>query len=261
MSARPTPPSNVLAAVPARLLSTRLPEKLLADLGGRALIVHVVAAAMRSLRVGAVVVATDSDRIATAVQATGATAHLTRGDHASGSDRIVEAIEGMSPEIVLNLQGDEPLLPTWAVDRLVELLDEHPEASVSTLCVPLAAHDPALDDPHAVKVVVDSKGHALYFSRARIPSSHPTAEEKSPGLRHVGLYGYRVEALRRFAASPPSELERREGLEQLRLLSAGECIVVGVVDDIPAGVDTAEDLERVRNEWKSSGEGRSMERR
>ena len=140
------------------------------------------------------------------------------------------------------------------MDRLVELLDEYPDASVSTLAVELGHRDASLDSPHAVKVVCDASRRALYFSRSRIPASHPTASQICGGLRHIGLYGYRIDALRRFAEATPSALERCEGLEQLRLLEAGEHVVVGVVDDIPAGVDTADILQGVQHNppWQES---------
>lgn len=239
-------PERVLAVIPARLASSRLPEKALQDLAGRPMIAHVVAAALAAERVGQVLVATDDERIAAAAEAAGARACLTRADHASGSDRIVEAIVGTDADFVLNIQGDEPLLPPAAIDRLVELLEEHPEAGVSTLACAMDAADPACSDPNVVKVVTDDAGRALYFSRARIPARHPDGRPEAGALRHVGVYGYRREILQSFAQIPPSALERAEGLEQLRLLHTNVTVWVGVVDELPAGVDTAEDLERVR---------------
>jgi 3-deoxy-manno-octulosonate cytidylyltransferase (CMP-KDO synthetase) len=243
-------PERVLAVIPARLASSRLPEKALQIIAGRPMIAHVVNAAASATRVGQVVVATDDEAIARAAEAAGAQACLTRPDHASGSDRILEALRSLElgdVEIVLNIQGDEPLLPPAAIDRLVEILESRPEAAVSTLACPMAADDARADDPNAVKTVFDADGRALYFSRARIPAGHPKGGNSPPLHRHVGVYGYRRASLENFAQTPPSPLERAEGLEQLRLLEANVAVYVGVVDDLPAGVDTAEDLERVRN--------------
>jgi 3-deoxy-manno-octulosonate cytidylyltransferase (CMP-KDO synthetase) len=245
----PIAPERVLAVIPARIASSRLPEKALLDIAGRPMIAHVVRTAAAARRVGRVVVATDDQRIAAAAEAAGAVACLTRGDHESGSDRILEALESLGlggVDIVLNIQGDEPLLPAPAIDRLVELLESHPEAGVSTLVCPMASDDPDCDDPNVVKAVFNAGGRALYFSRARIPAAHPRGHATPTLFRHVGVYGYRRSCLERFAQTPPSPLERAEGLEQLRLLEANVEVYVGVVDELPAGVDTAEDLERVR---------------
>lgn len=236
--------AEVLAVIPARYGSARYPAKVLADLGGRPVLAWVIRAASQAQRVGAVLVATDHEKIAEAARAAGAEVVLTRADHATGTDRIGEAIEGRSESIILNVQGDEPLVPPTAIDRLVELLDGSPNASVSTLACRCRAED--LESPNVVKVVRDSSGHALYFSRAAIPGSHPAHAQARAGLRHVGLYGFRRPALEAFLRREAGALERQEGLEQLRFLEAGERIVVGETPSLPPGVDTPEDLERCR---------------
>jgi 3-deoxy-manno-octulosonate cytidylyltransferase (CMP-KDO synthetase) len=237
-------PSSVVAVIPARIGSQRLAAKPLQLLAGRPIVQHVVLQAAQARRVGAVLVATDDERIAAAARAVGAQAVLTRADHASGSDRIAEAVATRSESIVLNIQGDEPLVPATAIDALVELLDAQPQAEVSTVAVRLPADDPSLDEVGAVKVVCDRHGRALYFSRARIPGRHPKSAGATHLLRHAGLYGYRRATLLEFTRWSPTPLELAEGLEQLRLLEHGVDIVVGVVDDLPPSVDTAEDLAR-----------------
>jgi 3-deoxy-manno-octulosonate cytidylyltransferase (CMP-KDO synthetase) len=240
----PVTRSSVVAVIPARIGSQRLAGKPLRLLAGRPIIQHVVIQAASARRVGAVLVATDDEGIAAAARAVGAQAILTRSDHASGSDRIAEAIAARSEAIVLNVQGDEPLVPPAAIDALVDLLDAHPEAQVSTVAVRLPADDPTLDELSAVKVVCDRDGRALYFSRSRIPGRHPNSTAATHLLRHAGLYGYRRETLLEFTRLRPTPLELAEGLEQLRLLEHGIDIVVGVVDELPPSVDTAEDLAR-----------------
>jgi len=266
--------AEVVAVIPARFGSTRFPGKALAPLWGRPMIAHVVEAARAAQRVGTVLVATDDERIAAAARQAGAEAVLTRADHPTGSDRIGEAIQGGDWPVVLNVQGDEPLVPPAAIDRLVALLEQHPEAAASTLATPLAMASDAHLSPHVVKVVCDAAGWALYFSRAPIPGRHPhpaeargdvpsrtgreaqgrsgadrgepPARETDTGstspLRHVGLYGFRRNALERFLGHTSTPLERIEGLEQLRLLEMGERIVVGAIDSLPPGVDTPDDL-------------------
>ena len=255
------PATEVVAVIPARYGSTRFPGKPLELLWDKPLIAHVVAAALSARRVGTVMVATDDERIARVAREAGARVAMTRPDHSTGSDRIGEAIaEGKWP-IVLNVQGDEPLVPPVAIDRLVELLEEHLNAAVSTLASPLDEGSPEHLSPHVVKVVCSEDGQALYFSRAPIPGRHPrNAEEKEaveggyPGgmasaLRHVGLYGFRREAFERFLAHPRTPLEKVEGLEQLRFLEMGESIVADVIESLPPGVDTPADLERLQS-WR-----------
>jgi 3-deoxy-manno-octulosonate cytidylyltransferase (CMP-KDO synthetase) len=241
--------------IPARLKSTRLPDKPLADIHGAPMVVRVAQRAARS-RAARVVVAGDDARIVEACRAHGVQALLTRVDHVSGSDRLAEACDQLGLDgaaIVVNVQGDEPLISTGMIDACAELLHERADCVMST--VAHAIDDPAeYANPNVVKVVCDAAGRALYFSRASIPHwrDRPDAaalSEPAP-LRHVGLYAYRAAFLRRFPALPQAPLEALESLEQLRVLWHGERIAVHVSSDRPGpGVDTPADLERVRAIW------------
>lgn len=236
--------------IPARLASTRLPNKPLADIAGVPMVVRV---AQRVSGIGAqrVVVAADSPLILQACQAHGVAAVLTRVDHASGSDRLAEAclLLGLTDEdIVVNVQGDEPLIDPELVSAVARLLIHRPEASIST-----AAH--AIDNladfhnPNVVKVVCDSAGMAHYFSRAPIPFPRDTPDQlPTPApLRHIGIYGYRVRFLRQFPGLAQAPTELAESLEQLRALWHGHRIAVHIAAHAPGpGVDTAQDLARVR---------------
>lgn len=237
--------------IPARMGSSRLPGKPLADIHGRPMIawVHDCALASGAARVQ---IACDNPDIAAAAAACGATAVLTRDDHPSGTDRLAEVIDRCAlPDdaLVVNLQGDEPLMIPALLSQVAKLLADHPTAAMATLMVPIT--DPAeFTDPAVVKVVVGGGQRALYFSRAAIPHDR---DESLPagsvlGYRHLGLYAYRAGFIRRFVATPMAELEAREQLEQLRALAMGETIVIAEARAIPpAGVDTPEDLARVRS--------------
>jgi 3-deoxy-manno-octulosonate cytidylyltransferase (CMP-KDO synthetase) len=241
--------------IPARHASTRLPGKPLADIGGKPMVVRV---AERAVAAGAdrVVVATDDVRIKAAVEAHGFAACLTAVDHATGTDRLAEAAQqlGLADDaIVVNVQGDEPLLSPALIRAVADLSAAHPDAAIATACHPIT--DPAeAFNPNVVKVVLDAKGHALYFSRATIPwardafaGSRGNLPQGLPLYRHYGLYAYRVRFLRAFPALAPAPIERFEALEQLRALWHGFRIVVEVTTGTPApGVDTPEDLDRVR---------------
>jgi len=241
--------------VPARLASTRLPRKPLADIGGVPMVVRVARAAADS---GAerVTVAADSAEIVDACSAHGVEALLTRADHASGTDRLAEAVGylGLADDaLVVNVQGDEPLMPAAVVRRVAEALAQRTDCAIATACHPL--HDAAeFFSPNVVKVVTDANGRALYFSRAPIPWSRDAfaagRDRLPPGLparRHIGLYAYRAGFLRRFPQLPPAPLEQHECLEQLRALAHGFGIaVIELPEALPPGVDTPEDLERVR---------------
>jgi 3-deoxy-manno-octulosonate cytidylyltransferase (CMP-KDO synthetase) len=240
--------------IPARMASTRLPDKPLADLGGLPMVVRV---AQRAAQAGAlrVVVATDDRRVAEACAAHAVPSVMTRSDHASGSDRLAEACEHLGldgDDIVVNVQGDEPLIDPALIGACAQLLAKRSDCSVATAAHAIA--DPQdLRNPNVVKVVLDLAGRALYFSRAPIPWWRDGSQEglpalpPEPALRHIGLYAYRAGTLRRFPAMAAAPLERTEALEQLRFLWHGERIAVAVADHAPAaGVDTPEDLARVR---------------
>lgn len=238
------PDSSFVVVVPARYASMRLPAKPLALIDGRAMILRVVDRVMRS-DASEVVVATDDERIADVVRGAGMDVAMTRADHPSGSDRVMEVARqrGWSEDSrVVNVQGDEPLIPPAVINQVAQLLDA---ADVSTLSAPLLPAD--LANPDAVKVVTSDAGDALYFSRAPIPWNRDDgAGDGAAGRRHIGIYGYRVRALDAFVAQRPSTLEQIEKLEQLRLLSAGVRIRVGqAVEPVPAGVDSPDDLTRV----------------
>ncbi len=236
---------NPIILIPARMGSTRLPGKPLADIHGLPMIVHVWRRA-READLGPVVVATDDPAIVAAVSEAGGNAVMTRSDHASGTDRINEALEGLDPDgrydVVINLQGDLPTIAAHAVRRSVDALDD-PAVAIGTLAA-VIEREHEKSDPNIVKVVGTElkPGHlrALYFSRATAPWG------EGPLLHHIGLYAYRRKALRRFVALPPSRLEAREKLEQLRAIEAGMRIDVAVVDTVPLGVDNPAELERAR---------------
>lgn len=242
--------------IPARLASTRLPDKPLADIGGIPMVVRV---AQRALQSGAarVVVATDSARIAEACAAFQVTAVMTHADHPSGSDRLAEACNLLQlgdDEFVVNVQGDEPLINPALIDAVAALLAERPDCAMGTAAHPIDALAD-LHNPNVVKVVLDARNTALYFSRSPIPAARDYGGQAwwgadstlPPPLRHVGIYAYRVGFLRQFPKLPQAPLEQLEALEQLRALWHGHRIAVHISADAPgAGVDTPEDLERVR---------------
>lgn len=245
------PSSGAVAIIPARLQSTRLPEKALQELGGAPLIVRVLERVREAAAIEDVWVATDSPRIADAVRAASGKAVLTRAEHPSGLDRVAEAERALSAEgsigsdaILLNVQGDEPFVSPAGLDHLVGLF-ARPEVAMATLAAPFGpGEDPG--DPNRVKVVVDRAGRALYFSRSRVPNG---SDPEQPPLLHVGVYAYRRTALRTLAALPPCPLERAERLEQLRALWNGISIHVAVGDYHSIGIDTPADLERARTHW------------
>lgn len=245
--------------IPARYSSTRLPAKPLLDLGGRPMIQWVIDAACRSAA-QEVLVATDDERIAAAAadprEGARSSVVMTRADHLSGTDRIAEVaqLRGWSGRtIVVNVQGDEPQLPPPVIDQVATLLERHVDADIATLCTPITSVHEFLD-PNVVKVVTGRGSVALYFSRAPIPwhrdgASHGLASQTSilGAQRHLGIYAYRVDALRTLTAMPPSDLEVTEKLEQLRALQAGMRLIVGIAAvPPPAGIDTESDLSRVR---------------
>lgn len=237
--------ANPIVIIPARMASTRLPGKPLADIHGEPMIAHVWRRAIEA-DVGPVLVAADEDAIVRAIEALGGRAILTRADHASGSDRIFEALNSFDGrgrhDIVVNVQGDLPTIEGAAVRAAVEPLEEA-QVDIATLATPIVRAQER-DDPNVVKAVgteiIPGRLRALYFTRASAPWGEGAL------LHHIGLYAYRRDALARFVALPPSPLERREKLEQLRALEAGMRIDIALVDTPPLGVDTFEDLERAR---------------
>ncbi|MFP6664905.1 MAG: 3-deoxy-manno-octulosonate cytidylyltransferase [Deltaproteobacteria bacterium] len=231
--------------IPARLGSTRLPGKALADIAGLPMVVRVWQQASRSRGVDEVLVATDDETIFRVVEQAGGRAVMTRADHPSGTDRIAEVAAGLDSEIIVNVQGDLPLLdPSW-VEAAIAALEEAPagggqRAVMSTLATTLDAGDESR--PQVVKVVCDQAGHALYFSRQPIPAGEGAC------LKHIGLYAYRRSFLLQFAKLRPTPLELSEKLEQLRVLEHGEKIRVAMVESVApmVEVDTQEDLDRIR---------------
>ena len=239
--------------IPARFASERLPGKVLLDLAGQPLLQHVWQRACESTA-ESVIIATDDERILSAAEKFGAQVVLTSEDHQSGSDRIAECAAKLAwpdDHLVVNLQGDEPLMPPACLDQVAVLLDQRPDCEVASLYWPISEAD-EVQNPNAVKVVTDSQDRALYFSRAAIPyarSCASIAEAMTAGVewkRHLGLYAYRLAALRRYTSCAPTPLEMSERLEQLRIMEQGGRIAMAVACEfIPAGIDTAEDLQRV----------------
>jgi 3-deoxy-manno-octulosonate cytidylyltransferase (CMP-KDO synthetase) len=237
--------SRTLVLIPARMAATRLPGKPLLDIGGLPMIVHVLRRA-QAARIGRVAIATDSPDIAQAVTAHGGEAVMTRADHPSGSDRIFEALETLDQagqiDTIVNVQGDLPTIEPAAIQAAVTPLDD-PDVDIATLAA-VIRKDEEHTNPNVVKIVGSPLGatrlRALYFTRATAPYGD------GPRYHHIGLYAYRRNALARFVALPPSPLEIREKLEQLRALEAGMRIDVTLVDTVPLGVDTPHDLETAR---------------
>ena len=252
---------SFVVVIPARYASTRLPGKPLLDIGGKPMLqwVHERASASAARRV---VIATDDQRVADAAANFGAEVCMTSAEHESGTDRIEEAARQLglgADQCVVNVQGDEPLIPPAIIDQVANNLARHPDAGIATLSAPLQSAREFVD-PNTVKVVTDQKGFALYFSRAPIPwprdemsQAAPVLPVARPARRHLGIYAYRVNFLRRFVEWPLSSLEATEKLEQLRAMDQGVRIHVAPALEIPpAGVDTAEDLDEVRRVLESS---------
>lgn len=240
--------TRCIVIIPARMEATRLPGKPLADIHGKPMIVHVWERAMAA-EIGRVVVAADAPEILEAVRNAGGEAQMTRSDHQSGSDRAFEAVSRIDPELdadfVINLQGDLPTLEPEPIRRCLELFSSR-DVDISTLAARITS-DEERTSPNVVKVVGSDVGatqpntlRALYFTRATAPAN------EGPLYHHIGIYGYRRSALERFVSLPPSPLEKREKLEQLRAIEHGIRIEVAVVDTVPLGVDTPDDLETAR---------------
>lgn len=264
MPPKPLPPPRIV--IPARHASTRLPGKPLADIAGKPMIVRVAEAAQRCRNNG-IWIATDHEDIRATVEAHGHTAILTRADHPSGTDRIAEVAACLGwhdDEIVVNIQGDEPLIDPFLIDAVATALSQDPQAAIATAAHPI--HTAAdFFNPNVVKVVCDAAGRAMLFSRAPIPWARDALASRVAGsipaslpdglgaMRHIGLYAYRTGFLHRYGQLPPSPLEKTEALEQLRAMWHGHAIrVVSCEAAPPAGVDTPEDLERVRKMFDPS---------
>ncbi len=253
--------TNVVAIIPARYDSVRLPGKALLEIGGKPMICRVVERALAAKNVARVIVATDDQRIVDVVCAAGFEAVLTSSAHRSGTDRIAEVAGSLAEaDTIVNVQGDEPLISPLTIERAVDALADDPDAGIATTWEQMESAADGLN-PDVVKVVVDDDGRAVYFSRSPVPYPrdavriHGTLEaalENEPGLlaafrKHTGLYVYRREVLLQFAQWPQSELERFESLEQLRALEHGVKIKTIEASTSSIGVDTIDDLERVRN--------------
>lgn len=243
--------------IPARYSSSRLPGKPLKDIEGQPMVVRVCEA-VKELPFDQMVVATDDQRIVTAVEAAGYQAVMTRTDHVSGTDRLQEAAEklGLAPEdIIVNLQGDEPLMPPENLQQVADLLENSTQASVATLFVLESAAE-TIDNPNIVKLVQGNQASVLYFSRAAIPFDRDAVRDSAAQIkRHVGIYAYKKQALDEFITYPEGQLEALEKLEQLRFMENGHTIVAEKAQlDIPIGVDTEEDLQAVRELYKRNAQ-------
>jgi 3-deoxy-manno-octulosonate cytidylyltransferase (CMP-KDO synthetase) len=241
--------------IPARLASTRLPRKLLLAETGKPLIQHTYEGASRARGASAVLVAADCEEIAAVVRGFGGQVCLTSPDCASGTDRVAEVARSLADvDILVNVQGDEPEITARAIDRAVELLEQNPQAVMSTLATPIRSRE-QLNDPACVKVVFDQAGRALYFSRAPIPFARQwddalLASGQPRFFQHIGLYAYRRDFLLRLAQLPRAEIEKVENLEQLRVLDAGFTILVGVIDEPTIGIDTPDDYRAFVERWR-----------
>jgi len=245
---------RTVGVIPARLASSRFPEKVLASETGKPLIVHVLEQARKARSLDDLVVAADHPRIVAAVEAAGGKAVLTREDHPNGTSRLAEVAAKVPADVFVNVQGDEPEIEPEVIDAAVELLHASPWADVATVATPFApGEDPS--NPNLVKVVCGLGGRALYFSRAPIPlhrdAGKPGATPRAKPLRHVGLYVYRTSFLPTFVSWPPSALEETESLEQLRVLEHGHGIAVAVRHVTSQGIDTPEQYAAFVRRWRN----------
>lgn len=240
--------AGIVGAIPARYGSTRLPAKPLHPIAGKPMIAHVYERAAAARGLDSVVVLTDDERIVAAVESFGGRAEMTPEECKSGTDRIAWAARRWNARAVINIQGDEPLMDPEGISRVAAHLATSPGDAIVTLAAD--ALDGDLENPNTVKVVLDRRGYALYFSRAAIP--YPRLAGVAPVLRHLGIYGYQAEALQRLSQLEPTPLERSESLEQLRALENGIAIRVLTGARPSQGVDTAEDVERVEDILRQS---------
>jgi len=248
---------NITAIIPARFASVRFPGKALAVIDGKPMIQHVYERTLRASLVDVAMVATDDERIFRAVKAFGGDCVMTRACHETGTDRLAEVAASLSSDIIVNVQGDEPLIEPEMIDQAIRPLVEDPTLRMSTLKCRITSLDDFLS-PNVVKVVTDSEGNALYFSRSPLPFFRDTQKDLKDEFftsgellcfKHVGLYVYRRDFLIKFAATPPSFLETSEKLEQLRAIENGVCIRVVETNYESIGVDTPEDLAKARERF------------
>jgi 3-deoxy-manno-octulosonate cytidylyltransferase (CMP-KDO synthetase) len=246
--------TKVLIVIPARYASTRFPGKPLAPIAGKPMIQHVVDRVRQAQQQLSVVVATEDDRIMEAAIAFGAEAILTRPDHKTGTDRVAEVAAHIKADIYINVQGDEPLIDAGTIDAVIETMAEDESIQLATPCSAIT-HQPDIMDPNVVKAVMDFDGNALYFSRAPIPWVRDTgAQVAARHTKHIGLYGYRRDALLEFPTLPPGELERIEQLEQLRWLENGFKIRVVETEYDAVSVDVPADIAKVERILSSQSE-------
>lgn len=247
---------RILAVIPARYASTRLPGKPLLSDTGRTLIQHVVDGASQSSRLEQVIVATDDQRIFDAVKAFGGEVVMTRDDHVSGTDRVAEAARILGfvqqSDLIINLQGDEPEISSHTIDTLIEVMAKRPEAVMATLATPIL-DESVYRDPSCVKVVKDDGGYALYFSRSPIPYHRDgkPVDGLPWSLLHIGLYIFRGKFLQQVATMPAADLENAEKLEQLRVMENGHRIALGLVSEHAPGIDTPDDYARFVARYKA----------
>jgi len=240
--------SRILAVVPARFASTRFPGKIIAPLFGKPLVLYAYQRALQASLVDEAVIATDDDHVVQALAPYGVPVIMTRTDHASGTDRIAEVAANTSAEIIVNIQGDEPLIDPGTIDAAIRPLLDAPDVVMATARHRIREFE-CISDPNVVKVVCDTQGHALYFSRSPIPFIRDTADREASAnvyWQHIGLYVYRRSFLPRFAGMPQTPLEKLEKLEQLRVLENGYTIAVVDTEYEGTGVDVPEDLEKVQ---------------
>lgn len=250
---------NAKIVIPARLASTRLPEKLLRVVAGKSILQRTYEAASRSRRAASIIVAVDDPRLMEEVERFGGNAMMTSIDCQSGTDRVAEVARSEpQTDVFVNVQGDEPEIDPDAIDQVIELLEQNPDAFAATLATPIR-NVADLQNPNCVKVVLETGGYALYFSRSPIPlprdQDYQALIDRQPTLcwQHIGLYAYRRDVLDWFTGQAPSPLEKTERLEQLRLLEAGRRIVVGKIDHPAIGIDTEEDLQAFERKLGTDG--------
>ncbi len=236
---------KVVAVIPARYGSTRFPAKALAPICGKPMVQWTYERTSAATLIDRVIVATDDERIIDAIRAVGGEAVMTSPDHQTGTDRIAEAMDGIDADLVVNVQGDEPLVPPEVLDELIQAMIDRPDTQMGTVAVPLPADSPDANDPGIVKAVVAKDGHALYFTRAPAPFARDSRPADAPLLHHWGIYAFRRDFLSAFVNEEQSPLERCESLEQLRALEMGVKIFVLKAKEAAVGVDFPEDVPKV----------------